>query len=505
MIIKKENIVARIYSKRLIPAEAFEIKCDSTPQNPFRDIIDLYLIISGSRKWKWIDSKGNVSSRQPFVKTLSKLFCDFICWPYIYLTRSRIVAKLCKYAPARAIISDTPSLLFLRTDHWFNVKSGGSVGHLSGVIQGLRSLGFKTHVVSTDHLRSLRNDKQFHLCEPEYELGRNLPNIPELLYNEKLIRFIGKRWEGLLPSFIYQRYSLSNYAGVTLKHKYKLPFVCEYNGSFPWMARYWHGRKLFHEKLITRIELLNLKAADVVVVVSAPMKDELISRGVEADKILVNPNGVDPALYSPEVEGSIVREQFHLGKKTVVGFIGTFGRWHGAEKLAEAFGRLLLKFPEYRKEVRLLMIGDGLTMPQVKKRLDEFSVMDISILTGLVRQEQGPIYMAACDILASPHVPNPDGTPFFGSPTKMFEYMAMGKGIVASNLDQIGDVLKHDKTAWMVEPGDVQSLMGGLKTLIDDETLRKNLGQAARHEVVKNYTWKEHTRKIIEKLKERCQ
>lgn len=151
------------------------------------------------------------------------------------------------------------------------------------------------------------------------------------------------------------------------------------------------------------------------------------------------------------------------------------------------------------------MIGDGLTMPQVKKRLDEFSVMDISILTGLVRQEQGPIYMAACDILASPHVPNPDGTPFFGSPTKMFEYMAMGKGIVASNLDQIGDVLKHDKTAWMVEPGDVQSLMGGLKTLIDDETLRKNLGQAARHEVVKNYTWKEHTRKIIEKLKERCQ
>ena len=58
----------------------------------------------------------------------------------------------------------------------------------------------------------------------------------------------------------------------------------------------------------------------------------------------------------------------------------------------------------------------------------------IAVLTGLVPQEDGPEHLAACDILASPHVPNADGTPFFGSPTKLFEYMAMGKGIVASNL-----------------------------------------------------------------------
>jgi glycosyltransferase involved in cell wall biosynthesis len=80
----------------------------------------------------------------------------------------------------------------------------------------------------------------------------------------------------------------------------------------------------------------------------------------------------------------------------------------------------------------------------------------------------------------------------------------MGKGIVASDLDQIGEVLKHDQTAWMVKPGDAQSLMFGLKALIDDQPMRDRLGRAARQEVVSRYTWKEHTRKIIEKLKERC-
>ena len=126
------------------------------------------------------------------------------------------------------------------------------------------------------------------------------------------------------------------------------------------------------------------------------------------------------------------------------------------------------------------MIGDGITMSLVKRNVDKFSIKENCILTGLIPQEEGPEYLAACDILVASHKPNPDGTPFFGSPTKLFEYMATGKGIVASNLNQIGEVLKHDQTAWLVKPGDVESLMEGLKVLIDDRDRRKRLGQAAR-------------------------
>src|SRR5262249_57250554 len=138
--------------------------------------------------------------------------------------------------------------------------------------------------------------------------------------------------------------------------------------------------------------------------------------------------------------------------------IGTFGPWHGAEVLADAFGRLLAAHPEYRDRARLLLIGDGSRKGQVTEALGRHGATEAAVLTGLVPQAERPKYLAACDLLASPHVPNADGTPFFGSPTKLFEYMAMGRGIVASDLDQIGEVLRHDPTAWLGRPGSPREL-----------------------------------------------
>jgi glycosyltransferase involved in cell wall biosynthesis len=276
----------------------------------------------------------------------------------------------------------------------------------------------------------------------------------------------------------------------------------EYYGSEIWANRNWGTGAMRYETLTERAELLNLKAADLIVVVSEPLKDELIERGINADKILINPNGVDPERYSPDIDGSEIRSKYGLDGKVVLGFIGTFGAWHGAEVLAEAFGQFLNRYPEYREKVRLLMIGDGLKMPEVKASLANHQVKHECILTGLVPQTEGAKHLAACDILMSPHVPNPDGTRFFGSPTKLFEYMAMAKGIVASDLDQIGEILEHDVTAWMVEPANIEMLVDGMKQLIDDPDRRERLGKAAWAEVVANYTWREHTRKIVEKLKE---
>ena len=282
-----------------------------------------------------------------------------------------------------------------------------------------------------------------------------------------------------------------------------MPFVLEYNGSEIWVARHW-GNALKYEALSARIQSLNLAAADLVVVVSKAIREELVGQGIDSAKILVNPNGVDPDRYTPAVDGTAVRRRYGLEGKTVLGFIGTFGRWHGTEVLAEAFSQLLKVQPECRAFVRLLMIGDGVMMPEVKRRLANSEAEAATIFTGLLPQEQGPEHLAACDILVSPHVPNPDGTPFFGSPTKLFEYMAMGKGIVASDLDQIGEVLSHELTAVLVRPADVKSLCEGMIVLIEDKERRARLGMAARQEVVARYSWEAHTARIIEKLAELC-
>jgi glycosyltransferase involved in cell wall biosynthesis len=239
----------------------------------------------------------------------------------------------------------------------------------------------------------------------------------------------------------------------------------------------------------------------MITVVSKPLKDELIGRGVPAEKILVNPNGVDPQRYRPDIDGGRVRRQYGLEGKTIVGFIGTFGSWHGAEVLAEAAVKLIkeLKIPA---DAHFLFIGDGVRLPETKRIIRKGGIEERVTFTGLVPQEQGAEYLAACDILVAPHVPNPDGSPFFGSPTKLFEYMAMGRGIVASNLDQIGEVLEHGKTAWLVPPGNVEGLAAGILVLVSDKELRDRLGRNARTEVLQNYIWKQHVARTMDKLAE---
>jgi glycosyltransferase involved in cell wall biosynthesis len=282
-----------------------------------------------------------------------------------------------------------------------------------------------------------------------------------------------------------------------------VPFVLEYNGSEVWISRNW-GRPLRFQGTAELVEATLLRSADLVVVVSRPIRDDLVAQGIAPEKVLVNPNGVDPERYSPAVDGTAVRRRRGLEGRRVIGFIGSFGRWHGAEVLADAFGRLLARRLEWRDTVRLLMIGDGATMPLVRANLERHGAAEFAVLTGAVPQDQGPGHLAACDVLASPHVRNPDGTPFFGSPTKLFEYMAMGRGIVASDIDQIGELLRHDQTGWLVTPGDPDALAAGLERLLNEPELAHRLGAAARRDALAHHTWGDHTRRIVEALVERC-
>jgi glycosyltransferase involved in cell wall biosynthesis len=168
--------------------------------------------------------------------------------------------------------------------------------------------------------------------------------------------------------------------------------------------------------------------------------------------------------------------------------------------LAKAFAALLHDHPEHRDSLRLLMIGTGPEANEARHVIEAAGVADAVVFTGLVAQEDGPAHLAACDVLVSPHVPNADGSPFFGSPTKLFEYMAMGKGIVASDLDQIGEVLRHGENAWLVRPEDAAALAAGMDRLVRDPGLRGALGAAARREAIAHHTWHAHVRRTLDAL-----
>jgi len=501
-IISKSDITSRLLKKKLFPQQNLTIQCHHISGLLFRDLLDLYLTFSGAKQWEWINSKGHSQPRQSLTQILFNLFRDLQSWPVSYLKKARETEKLFKSNKICQNFKEQSPGLYLRTDHWFGTTSGGAFAHLMGVIRAFRSLKYQIQVVSSGPIPGIDGDEDFYLCEPAIKSGRNIPNMAELNYNDQLKLFLEKNWPQWNPSFIYQRYSLLNYAGVYLRQKYGVPLICEYNGSLPWKIRHWQGRPLLHEKLALRIELLNMHAADVVVVVSQALAEELIKRGISPEKILINPNGVDTEMYSPDVDGSEIRKKYRLTGKTVIGFIGSFAEYHGVEILVEAFRKLFKEFPEYKGQAGLLLIGDGAAFETVKKNINEYDLSDDCILTGSVPQMEGPVYLSACDILTSPFLPNSDGTPFFGSPIKLFEYMAMGKAIVSTDLGQIPDILKHEQTGWLVKPGDIEALKNAIKILVDDKNQRERLGKAARKEAIAKYTWKQHTMKIIDKLGE---
>jgi glycosyltransferase involved in cell wall biosynthesis len=389
--------------------------------------------------------------------------------------------------------------LYVRGELLFGIRAGGSVGHVAGVLNNLGHFAGAPIFVTSGHVPTVAAGLETHVVEPGSDFC-GYEDLPALYFNEPFLREAVRAVDGRQVSFVYQRCGLFCFAGLELARRLRAPFVLEYNGSEVWSARHW-GRPLQHEELARRIESLLLEQATLVTVVSRPLHDELLGRGIAPERLLLNPNGVDPERYSPSVDGDAIRRRHGLRERQVVGFIGTFGRWHGAEVLAEAFGRLLSRRPAWRERVRLLMIGDGATRPEVEARLAQGRAREQAVLTGLIPQEQGPQHLAACDVLVSPTIRNPDGTPFFGSPTKVFEYMAMGKGIVASDLDQIGEVLGHEQTALLVEPGDAEALAAAIERLLEDETLARRLGQAAREAVLARHTWREHTGTIVERLR----
>jgi glycosyltransferase involved in cell wall biosynthesis len=451
----------------------------------------------------WVDQKGKRVKIGPAV-LLRELFT--LCREYATYKRvlagaeAQIDALLQRERPDSAF---NPGLtpVYLRSDLAYGYIAGGSIGHIAGVLNNLNQCGLPDPVfVSSDTIATVLPDvKTFFIREPVH--FRNVRDIAGLLHNAAFFAAARQALGNRQISMVYHRSALNSYAGVLLADAYNVPYVLEYNGSEVWVARHWGERKLKAVSISEKIERLTFARAQLIVCVSKPLKDELMERGVPESKILVNPNGVNPDVYRPDLDGAPVREQCGIPLDApVIGFIGTFGAWHGAEVLAEAFTRLA---PDCGgSPLYLLLIGDGLRLPEVKNILLKAGVLDRCVLTGMIPQAQGPAYLAACDILVSPQLRNPDGTPFFGSPTKMFEYMAMGKGIAASNLDQMGEVLTDGQTALLCEPGNRDELQTALEHLLASPDLRTRLGRTAREEVLARHTWWQHTQRIIERLKE---
>jgi glycosyltransferase involved in cell wall biosynthesis len=394
-------------------------------------------------------------------------------------------------APRVALRVSPGSVLYLNANLWFGLKVGGSIAHVAGVVNGFLERGLDVTLATATEPVSVAGGASVIRLAPPRWFG--LP-VESNLYRFGLSVPEQVRAASAAAGFVYQRLSVGNYAGTVVARERRIPLVLEYNGSEVWVARNW-GRPLRYEALALAAENASLRHADVVVTVSDALRRELVERGVEPERIVWHPNGVDPSLFE-NVDASTIRSRYRISDDaTLVAFVGTFGQWHGTDVLARAIRRDVEWAREHR--VHYLLVGDGLRMPEVRRELE--GLEDVVTLTGLVPQAEAPAHLLASDILVSPHVPNDDGSPFFGSPTKLFEYMAAGRGIVASDLDQIGEILRDD-LAVLVRPGDVAALAEGIRSLVSDPGRRDELGRRAQARVRERYTWRHHVDAIVEHL-----
>lgn len=194
-------------------------------------------------------------------------------------------------------------ILYLRTDIWDEeLTAGGSVTHTLGVVKGFIDLGYPV-VCASSCLNSVLKDvcleKLIKLYNPSWL--RPLRWKMNCLLSSFFFFFQTKKFLQEYPiACIYQRYSLLNLTGVFLARCYKKKLILEYNGSEAWVALNWIKKKHYisGKWLLYAVEACNLRYADMIVVVSNALKDELVARNVSVHKILVNPNGVDTEKFN---------------------------------------------------------------------------------------------------------------------------------------------------------------------------------------------------------------
>ncbi len=412
-------------------------------------------------------------------------------------------------------------ILYLDANISLGTSVGGSIGHTAGVIDGFLQHGFEVDYASLKPIPTDRTGARWLKLEPESLLAIP-PELNFYKYADVIERKIAPLHRANPWSFIYQRFSLHNFIGPRLGRKLNIPVVMEYNGSEAWAAENWGTKLALHDAAIAA-ESTALGSADLLITVSDQLGYDLKRRGIPDSRIVVYPNCVDPdtfdaARFTSEELGAL-RDRHEIPRNALVaGFIGTFGQWHGVEFLAERIRHLVEENSGWldSKKLHFMLVGDGLKMPLVRKIVGGEAIARYVTLTGLVAQAEAPKYLAASDLLISPHVPNADGSEFFGSPTKLFEYMAMEKPIVASALGQIGDVISGQGATklgtmppgsgkmggFLFDPGDASGFESMLQHVVNDMPEALKVAKAARVEVLNRYTWKRHVDAILDRMRQ---
>ena len=212
--------------------------------------------------------------------------------------------------------------------------------------------------------------------------------------------------------------------------------------------------------------------ASHIVVNSPAYRDYLLARSIPAGRITLIPNGVDPAMFSPEDEGSSVRQTLGLEGQFVVTYAGALGEANDIPTLVQAAERV-----QTLPELHVLLVGDGKERARLEAMVKDRQITNVTF-TGAVPKERMAGILAASDVC----VAILKNIPMFRTtyPNKVFDYMAAGRPTLLAIDGVIREVIELSRGGLFVPPGDVETLAEAMRYFYHHRPEGRSMGLSAR-------------------------
>lgn len=254
-------------------------------------------------------------------------------------------------------------------------------------------------------------------------------------------------------------------------------------------AHNWPGTKTEFYKFL-------LKKVDLIVCNSVGTEKKYQDNGFK--NTLLAPNGVDLKDFAVNKDKAGLRKEYGLpADKKIVMYVGHLYKWKGADIILQAADLL-----KNNKSIEFVLVGGTANdINKYKERLKGKELNNVNLF-GYRNKREIPGLMKAADILLLPNVPVTEESVNYTSPIKMFEYMAAGRPIIASDLPSIREALNKNN-ALLVPAGDAQKLVGAIEDLIVNKTLADKISAQAEMDAEK-YTWGMRAENVLSKIKDNC-
>lgn len=295
---------------------------------------------------------------------------------------------------------------------------------------------------------------------------------------------------------IHERFNLLSLGGAWACKRLGIPLVLEVNADLLEQRKFKGTPERGLRRLFAIWETrMCFNAAAKIICISEGLKDQLKTTwNIDDRKLTVLPCAADVDVFGAKYDAQAIRMEFGLTTEPVVMWVGGFYPWHDLDLLLGSFTQVLQKSPN----AKLVLVGDGQTRTSVEQKILKNGLQQSVIMTGGVAHSRVPELLSIADIAVVPSAPVSASRGGTGTPLKLFEYMAAGKAILATDQDHAAEVIQDGHTGMLIEPGSVKGFAEAILKLLNDSAERFRLGQNARKQAVELYYWEKYTRKLEE-------